>query len=232
MHASLPLVPLVILAVASAHCSPAKATADAGLDDADLDVAVPVEANASLCPTFSSVIELGTPCGWSGTCTVSLDLCGTGGVSTASVCTDGVVALPGGGDASCPASTVPFCAPNTPCTGSGQCQVNGCGDGLMCECVEGAWYCPMAFCPDAGPCGPGVACGPDGTVCTNFGAGPCGSDQRLVCTAGVYVTDGFLCGTSASGCDLPPPDAGGCPRVCACSDWIMTCLADCDEDGG
>lgn len=211
-------------------CSTSTGTTAASRDGS-VDAPVPVEANPAECPTLTSILELGTPCSWVGTCRVNLDLCGTGGVSTAAVCTSGMIALPGGATPDCkPDAAPPACSPDTTCSGTDSCQA-ACGTGLTCLCVQGAYYCPDAFCADAGVCAAGSPCGRTRAVCTNYGAGPCGTDQRLVCgPSGTYGPDIVLCATPTLTCATPVGDAG-CSARCSCASSVLTCVTTCDAGG-
>ncbi len=86
-----------------------------------------------------------------------------------------------------------------------------------------------------GPCALGNACTGQGTTCTNAGAGPCSSDQRLVCSDGVLVADGFPCSSSPeTGCGFGSASSGGapgCSETCSCVDGLEVCTGNCPDGG-
>jgi hypothetical protein len=79
-----------------------------------------------------------------------------------------------------------------------------------------------------GTCTLGSACRP-GSLCTNQGVGPCGSDERLMCGSGtppVLVPDGFLCNTSTVD-QTPDCTIGGGSCSCTCPGQYEVCTGDC-----
>jgi hypothetical protein len=88
----------------------------------------------------------------------------------------------------------------------------------------------------SGGCNLGAFCSGTGSTCTNSGAGPCGSDQRLRCGAGgVYEADGFPCdeGSSVS-CGFGMAGGNGnpgCSESCSCENGSMVCTGNCPDAG-
>jgi len=84
-------------------------------------------------------------------------------------------------------------------------------------------------------CELGASCGGAGTTCTVVGAGPCGSDQRLMCDGAEYVADGFPCSTSSNvGCGFGEPayDGGAsCSEECSCQNGLEVCTGNCPDAG-
>jgi hypothetical protein len=84
-----------------------------------------------------------------------------------------------------------------------------------------------------GPCELGGSC-EAGATCTNSGAGPCSSDQRLSCdpTTLLLVPDGFPCTSSANtGCGWGSTGNPGCSETCSCVDGLEVCTGDCPDGG-
>jgi hypothetical protein len=84
-----------------------------------------------------------------------------------------------------------------------------------------------------GPCDLGDSC-EAGATCTNPGAGPCGSDQRLSCdpSALVLVADGFPCtGAANTACGWGSAGDPGCSETCSCADGLEVCTGDCPDAG-
>jgi hypothetical protein len=87
--------------------------------------------------------------------------------------------------------------------------------------------------PPSGGCNLGAFCTGAGSTCTNAGAGPCGSDQRLLCgSGGVYEADGFPCDTSPNlGCGFGTAGPNGCSETCGCQNGLEICTGNCPDAG-
>jgi hypothetical protein len=86
-------------------------------------------------------------------------------------------------------------------------------------------------------------CETPGITCTLAAAGPCGSDERLVCAVDttnpdspshetIWSLDGFPCDSASSiGCGFGSTGNPGCSESCGCQDGLEVCTGDC-ADGG
>jgi len=235
----------LVLAIGSAHCGklesqelprahPSGADPDASIADGG--------APPDDCPTSRTLIELGASCTWTGTCPVSLDVCGTGvGITLATLCASGTVASPKGmPTCSLPPASDASIPPTEPCPSRivagatcqfvGTCTVQYCSptQPLLCTCEEGAWDCPgAADCSPGAECTLGAQCLAPEKTCVIAGGGPCGSDTRLVCSPDMaYVPYDSLCDEHATSCTSisPGQDGGpGCTQSCSCADRVMAC---------
>jgi hypothetical protein len=158
------------------------------------------------CPADTTLIALGASCDWAfdgveGPCTVSLDACETGeGSPTPVVCFNGTIQLPPGEGIACTGHTG--------------------GDD------DAGTTTPSTRCTVGASCSPGS----EGSTCTNAGAGPCSSDQRLVCKDGAYLPDGFPCTADPNeGCGGSGPN--GCSEQCSCVNGDEVCTGDCPDAG-
>lgn len=82
-------------------------------------------------------------------------------------------------------------------------------------------------------CALGAACSTVGAGCTIAGAGPCGSNQRLLCAAtGSLVADGFPCvAGDASTCGWAETTPTVCAESCSCVSGLEVCTGDCPDAG-
>jgi hypothetical protein len=94
-----------------------------------------------------------------------------------------------------------------------------------------------AIAPPSEACIVGGACETMGTSCTIAGAGPCDSDERLVCDGALqFAVDSFPCTTSPDeGCGFGTSSGsgggGGCSESCSCQDGLEVCTGDCPDGG-
>ena len=170
-----------------------------------------------------------------------------GGVAVDASFTDAVPLPP-----ACPAADLLFKLGGT-CTFSGPCTLDldacdtGQGTSTTCACVSGHVQLPAgegiacvghtgggpdASSPPSGKCALAAPCTAPGTICTNPGAGPCGSDQRLACKSDVWVADGFPCTSpSNEGCGFGMAGPNGCSEMCGCDNGLEVCTGDCPDGG-
>ena len=216
--------------------------------DAGRDSTAPPPDTAVPCPLPSTLVALGGPCDWAGTCSVDLDACDAGvGSPTACECVGNVVTLPPGTGIGCTHSTLGNCPAGLviggACSGDTVCLDDPCGTGneTTCSCENGAWECadamclpPTPQCVNGAPCDEGVMCQePDGceTACNCV-------DQALQCATacsggGVGVEDAGagplpICGQpgQGGGCldgSCLGPDGCGGEVVCQCSENSLAC---------
>jgi len=218
-----------------------------GIEDAGIaDASTP----SNDCPTSRTLIELGASCSWTGTCSVSLDVCGTGvGITLATRCVSGIVespkgimptcSLPEAGDAVTP--PMQHCPSHitagASCQFVGTCTVPYCSpaQSLLCTCEQGEWDCPgAADCAPGPECTIGAQCLAPETTCVIAGGGPCGSDTRLICTPAMkYGSYDSLCDQHATGCTSTSTGGDGgseCTQACICEDGVMACSV-CPDAG-
>jgi hypothetical protein len=159
----------------------------------------------------------------------------------------------GGDDTTgCPGSSTLVSLGST-CNWTGVCSVNldACGDGqgteTDCECEDFAVTLPpgegiacaggddesddSTTTPPSEGCNLGAPCSEEGSTCTNSGAGPCGSDQQLLCQNGVYVADGFPCSEMGPSCGMGGTGPDACNETCTCQSGNMVCTGNCPDAG-
>ena len=197
----------------------------------------------STCPAASSLVKEGDPCSWGGSCAVQEDVCNAGsGIAVICACgSNGIVECPPVA-VDCPVQIT--CPPpaqvvdGASCAGVLSCPTvidPGCGGaGGNCECVNGAWSCPVSPCPPPPPpplpaCHGGSPCAP-GSSCTTE-PGPCGETLTYTCgPSGTFGSESYAC-TEGATCTGQSPCGG--QVFCTCSQDSIVCDSPvCSGEGG
>jgi hypothetical protein len=162
------------------------------------------------CPDPAQLVELGSPCEWSETCTVNLDACMTGiGEATLCECVEGSVELPPGVGIGCAGHSGP----------------DACTQGAACEAGMGCTTEPSEFCETTCVCEDGAFdCS---TECENQAEDAGGPVDAEAVDAGPPM---------APPCDDPcNPEQGPCTSTdacgqlttCECIDGALSCSNGC-----
>jgi hypothetical protein len=159
------LASLALVTLATAYCG----GKISGVQTTGPDASIPP---GNGCPSSEEIYSLGTPCAWSGVCSLQVDVCENGqGVPLATVCSAGTLEVAAGQAYSCSVRVGPSTCPDPSSLGA-------CSDGIVCPrarvgcgtedctCVGGAWACPG--------CSPGTGVGSDGGDDDGGGIGDAG----------------------------------------------------------
>jgi hypothetical protein len=192
-------------------------------------VSLPGNDAGAGCPKPDMVLELGSPCDWTGLCTVSFDPCMTGiGELTPCACVAGVVELSSGVGIGCVGHTGPAeCPPGVvlggACGGETTCLTDYCGSGetVTCSCTGGAWSCPGVTCMVTSPCAQGAPC--EGTT-------GCSTEITPYCELDCECAAGAL--DCSMDCESFGPDGGidaGRSPMDAAADTGPPLVAPCED---